>query len=124
MSKELSIIITDDESHIRLLFKKVLTSNGFNIIAEASNGKEAIDLYREKKPDIMLMDVAMPYKTGVEALQEIKAEFPDAFIIMLTSLADLETVEKCIDLGAANYIRKDTPVFEIADIIRDSFQKR
>ena len=69
-----------------------------------------------------MMDINMPLKTGEEALREIMAEFPEARVIMLTSVIESATVEKCIALGAAGYIRKDSPVDEIKAIINDTLQ--
>ena len=63
----------------------------------------------------------MPIKTGDEALKEIMTEFPDAFVIMLTSVADVEDVEKCLEMGASNYIRKDTSINEIKKIIKETW---
>ncbi len=65
----------------------------------------------------------MPLKTGYEVLEEILAQFPNALVIMLTSVTDIESVEKCIELGAANYIRKDTPTAELKSIIKETFSE-
>ncbi len=115
------ILIADDEIHLRMLMKKVMTSMNCEIVGEAKNGIEAIELYKKEKPDLLLLDINMPVKTGEEALKEIIEEFPDAFIIMLTSLADMESVENCLNLGASNYIRKDTPLDEIKKIIKETW---
>lgn len=115
-------IIVDDELHIRLFIKKILKSLNFNVIGEASNGNEAVDLYKSHKPDVMFIDINMPYKTGLEALEEILALDTDAKIIMLTSNSDLETVHKCAELGAIGYIRKDTPLEQMKSIILETWQ--
>lgn len=114
-------IIADDENHIRMLIKTVIKGMGVEIAAEAKNGQEVIDLYRQIRPHILLMDINMPVKGGEEALKEIKTEFPEAFIIMLTSVADIETVQRCLDLGATNYILKDTPIPEMKAIIKETW---
>jgi len=111
------VLIADDEQHMRLLMKTVIKKMNYQVIGEATNGQEAIDLFQKERPDLMLMDINMPYKTGEEALEEILTQFPEALVIMLTSVVDTETVGKCIDRGAANYIRKDTPLTDIAKII-------
>ncbi len=61
-------------------------------------------------------------KTGDEVLEELLVEFPDAFVVVLTSVTDMESIEKCISMGAANYIRKDTPVAEIKMIIKETWK--
>ena len=124
--RKLSVLIADDEAHIRLLLRTVMSSMNAEVVGEAKNGEEAIQVFKSAKPDLMLLDINMPVKSGEEALEEIMAAFPDAFVIMMTSISHRETVEKCIDLGAAHYIRKDTPIQEMKKLIKeawDEFQK-
>ncbi|MBF0329126.1 MAG: response regulator transcription factor [Nitrospirae bacterium] len=115
------VLLADDEPHIRLLLKKALTMMNYTVVGEAKNGIEAIELFGKEKPDMLLMDINMPLKTGTEALKEIVAEFPDALVIMLTSVSDLSIVEKCLEDGASNYIRKDTPLAEMKKLIEESW---
>lgn len=112
-----SVVLVDDEHHIRLLLKTAINAMGCEVVAEGKNGNEAIRLYREKRPDLLLLDINMPEKTGEEALATIMAEFPEALVVMLTSVSDTTTVENCLVTGAANYIRKDTPLAEIKAMI-------
>lgn len=115
------VLIADDENHIRLLMKTAMAKIGFKVIGLATDGQEAVDLYQKTRPDLLLLDINMPVKTGEVALKEIIGRNPEAKIIMLTSVADTETVMECIDEGASNYIRKDTPIGEIVKIIRDTW---
>lgn len=115
------VIIADDEHHIRILIKTVMTSMNTEVVGEAKNGQEAVDLYRREKPDLALFDINMPIKNGEEALKEVISEFPEAFIIMLTSVADMETVNRCLDLGAANYLLKDTPLADMKKMIQETW---
>jgi len=116
------VVIADDEGHSRMLIKAVMTSMKCEIAGEALNGREAVDLFKKEKPDLMLLDINMPLMTGREALKEIMDYYQDAFVIMLTSVADMESVEKCLDMGAATYILKGTPVQEIKSIIKETWQ--
>jgi len=116
------VMIADDEISCRALMKAVLSSMNCEVVGEATNGEEALPLYRKLKPHLLVLDVNMPLKTGDEVLKEIMIEFPRAFVIMLTSVVDLPTIEKCLSLGAANYIRKDIPVDEMKSIIRETWQ--
>ena len=116
------IVIADDEMHIRVLIRKALTSMNYNVVGEATNGNEAVDLFKKERPDLILLDINMPFKSGQEALQEIIAESPDTLAIMLTSVSDMESVEKCIAAGATGYIRKDTPLAEIKSMISEVWQ--
>jgi DNA-binding NarL/FixJ family response regulator len=108
------VVVADDEPHIRMLMKAVLARAGFEIAAEAKNGQEAIEAVREHRPDVLLLDINMPRMSGEEALPAILEICPDIAVIMLTSVTDRMTVENCFDIGAANYLRKDTPVQEIS----------
>lgn len=113
-------VIADDEPHIRTLMKVILETMGMEIVAQASNGQEAVNCFQKLKPDILLMDINMPVKTGLEALREIKAQNPDACVIMLSSVADMESVREAVELGASHFIRKDTPITEIKKMIAET----
>ncbi|MCB9495490.1 MAG: response regulator transcription factor [Fibrobacteria bacterium] len=108
-----TVVLADDEPHIRMLMKTVLTRAGFKVAGEARNGREAIEMCKEHRPGIVLLDINMPLVSGEEALPDILASTPGVAVIMLTSITDRTTVERCFDMGAANYLRKDTPVQEI-----------
>lgn len=114
------VLLADDEMHIRMMLKTVINSIDCEVVAEASNGKEAVTLFKEKRPDLVLLDINMPLQTGEEALKEIIEEFPSALVIMLTSVTDMESVERCIDAGACNYIRKDTPLVEMKALVSET----
>ncbi|MCU0571910.1 MAG: response regulator transcription factor [Syntrophobacteraceae bacterium] len=116
------VVVADDESHCRVLIKAVLTSMNCEVVGEARTGDEAIELYRKHKPNLMLLDVNMPFKNGDEVLEELFSSFPDAFVIVLTSVTDMESIERCLSLGAANYIRKDTPISELKVIIKETWK--
>jgi two-component system chemotaxis response regulator CheY len=114
------ILLVDDEPHIRKYITLVLKQLGSPIIVEASNGEEAISVYQRENPDLVLLDVNMPKMDGLEALKRLKEIDPDCVVIMLTSLANRETVEQAIELGAVNYIRKDTPKDEITKALSET----
>jgi two-component system chemotaxis response regulator CheY len=122
--RALRVVVCDDEIHIRLLIKKVMQHLKYEVIGEAGDGEEAVRVFQEKKPDLLLMDVNMPKMTGTEALDEIMKISPNAFVIMLTSLTDMDTIQFCLDKGAANYIRKDTPVSKIAQLVSEAVIER
>lgn len=117
------VLIADDEAHVRVLLRALLKSMNCEVVGEAADGAEVLELFKQLKPHMLLLDINMPLKTGDEVLREIMAQFPNAFVIMLTSVADIESVEKCLELGAANYILKDTPPTELKSIIKETFQE-
>lgn len=108
-----TILLTDDEAHIRKFIGLVLRKFDNPTILEAANGAEAVALYRQHQPDLVLLDVNMPVLDGVQALAQIHALDASAVVVMLTSLANRHTVEECLRLGAVDYIRKDTPRDEL-----------
>lgn len=123
MSQKIKVLLADDELHIRVLIKKVLESMNLEIVAEAKNGEEAVQLYKKHRPHIVFLDINMPVMDGTEALKAIKKEFPNAFIIMLTSLSAMDVVKDCLEAGAANYIRKDTPLNELKLYVKESWDE-
>ena len=88
------------------------------VVAEAENGKQAIDLYREYQPDVVLMDLRMPVMEGVEAIAKIKAEFSSANIIILTTYDTDEDIYRGLQAGAKGYLLKDTTSEDLANAIR------
>ena len=119
--KKIQVMVVDDEDHVRKLITTVIKTMNCEIVAEAGNGKEAVSLFFQFKPHMLLLDINMPLKSGKEALTEIKNKCPNAFVIMLTSLTDKETVEDCIRLGATGFIRKDLPIDEMRDVIKKTW---
>ncbi len=114
------ILLVDDEPHIRKYVTLILRQIGPPIIVEAGNGEDAIAAYKRENPDLVLLDVNMPRMDGIEALKKLKEIDPNCVVIMLTSLANRETIEQALELGAANYIRKDTPKDEIAKALNET----
>ncbi|MDB6168219.1 MAG: response regulator receiver protein [Verrucomicrobia bacterium] len=115
-----TILLVDDEPHIRKFVGLILRQLGHGKILEAGNGEEAIALYRQDKPALVLLDINMPIMDGMEALRELKKIDPDCVVIMLTSLANRKSIEDALALGAANYLRKDTPKEEIAATLAET----
>lgn len=120
LARKNRVLIADDEKHIRMLLKAVAASLNLEVVGEAANGQEAVEGFRREKPDLLLLDINMPLKTGEEVLREIAGQSSGAAVIMLTSVADGETIQRCIALGAANYIRKDTPLPEMKRVIQET----
>ena len=118
-----TVVIADDEMYVRVVVRSILESLHLNVVGEASDGEEAVRVFRDKKPDLLLLDVNMPLKTGEDTLQTILNDFPDARVIMFSSVADRNSVEKCLDLGARHYIRKDCPPDEMRRIIREVLEE-
>ena len=115
------ILLVDDEAHIRKYVSLIIKQLGRPVtISEAGNGEEALVAYQANKPDLVLLDVNMPQMDGLETLDKLLELDPDCVVIMLTSLANRETVERAMERGAVNYIRKDTPKEEIAKALAET----
>jgi len=115
-----SILLVDDEAHIRKFISLLLRHLGVSRIMEAPNGAEALEVYKRESPDLVMLDVNMPIMDGIETLRALKQLNPDAVVVMLTSLANRQTIDEAVALGAANYIRKDAPPEEIGRALADT----
>ncbi len=100
------VLICDDALVMRMVIKKEIEKLGFEVVAEASDGEEAVELYKEYKPDITTMDITMPKKSGIVALQEIMAFDKNAKVVMVSAMGQEEWVKQSIIAGAKNFIVK------------------
>lgn len=121
MSK-IKCLIVDDQPILREGLKSLLaTCDDIEVIAEAGNGKEAIDQLSIVQPDVILMDIRMPVMNGVEATKVIKEKFPDMIIIILTTFDDDQFILDALRYGASGYLLKDMGIQQLATAIRDGF---
>lgn len=100
------VLIVDDASVVRLMMKKILTQNDFTIIGEATNGKDALVMYKELKPDIVTMDMIMPETDGIQATKDIIAFDKNAKVVIVSGIDQKEMLVRAINAGASSYIVK------------------
>lgn len=113
------ILVADDHPLFRHGIAALLaTQPDLHVVAEASNGKEAIELYRQHQPDVALMDMQMPELNGLDAMIAIRAEFPDARIIILTTYTGDVQVLRAMKVGARAYLLKSLLDKELLETIR------
>src|SRR4029453_18986480 len=113
------ILSADDHPVIRQGITGLIADEpGMTVVAEAANGREAIDQFRRHRPDVTLMDLQMPEMNGIEAMTAIRAEFPEARIIVLTPFTGDVQVLRSIKAGASGYLLKSTLVNEMLAAIR------
>ncbi len=104
MSKK--IMLVDDAAFMRMMIKNTLTQGGYTNIIEAENGAEAVDKYKAESPDLIIMDITMPEKDGIQALREIKEYDANSNIVMCSALGQEKLVLEALKLGAADFIVK------------------
>lgn len=100
------VLIADDTAFFRTVMREILEKGGFEVAGEAVNGAEAVDKARSLLPDIVILDVVMPEKNGLDAAREILRLKLPVKIVMCTSLKDDPTIEQAMDLGACGHITK------------------
>jgi DNA-binding NarL/FixJ family response regulator len=118
-SQKISIMVIDDQSVVRQGFVALInTVPDMEVVAEGTNGQQAIDLFRQHKPDITLIDLRMPVVGGVAAISAIRKEFPDARLIVLTTYDGDEDIYRSLQAGAKGYLLKDVFFEELESTIR------
>ena len=100
------IMLVDDAAFMRMMIKDTLSKNGFTNIVEANNGQVAVENYPVEKPDLVIMDITMPVKDGLQALKEIKAQDPAANVIMCSAMGQEAMVVDALKQGARDFIVK------------------
>ena len=116
------VLLVDDEAPVRLFVRTIVTSLGFQVVAEAGDGRQALDLFDQHAPDLVLLDINMPVMDGMSTLKALREKSDDVAIVMLTSISSPEAVEECLDLGADYHLRKDLPVSELRQEILDTWK--
>jgi NarL family two-component system response regulator LiaR len=123
MNERIRVLIADDHHVVRGGIRALLeTEDDIDVIDEAADGVETVLKTRSLNPDVILMDLMMPRKTGIEAIEEIKQEDPDARILVLTSYSDDEKVFAAIKAGALGYLLKETSTKELLQAIHDVYR--
>jgi len=113
------VLLADDNAQFRGVLRRLLERDPqIEVLAEASNGAEAIALAEEHRPDVVLMDVSMPNLDGVEATYALKARFPDLTVLMLSIGNKEQEIQAGLAGGASEYLIKGAPATEIADAIK------
>lgn len=100
------IMLVDDAAFMRMMIKNTLTQNGYTDIIEAKDGVEAVQMYADEKPDLIIMDITMPNMDGIEALRAIKGSNPESRVVMCSALGQEKMVLEAIKLGAEDFIVK------------------
>ncbi len=108
------VLVCDDALFMRTMIRHTFEKAGYEVIAEAEDGQQAIDRYKEKRPDLVTMDIVMPGLGGIDSVQEIVQIDPDARIVVCTALGQDSLATQAIEAGAKEYIVKP---FQSSDIL-------
>ena len=115
----LRLLLVDDHAVLRAGLANVLNFDpGLEVVAEADDGETAIELWRQHRPDVMLLDLSMPGIDGIETLLRLRREFPEARVLMLTSSEAPEDVRHALAAGAGGYVTKTVRRAELVAAIR------
>ncbi|MEO1783597.1 response regulator [Thermodesulfobium sp. 4217-1] len=112
------ILITDDATFMRKMLKDILTKNGHEVVGEGVNGLEALEKYKELKPELTLLDITMPERDGLWALKEIKAFDSNAKIIMVSAMGQQAIVIEAIQAGARDFVVKPFQPDRVLEAVR------
>ena len=118
------VMIVDDALFMRKLYHNMLEKDDISIVAEAANGYEAIALYQETRPDIVLMDITMPGMPGIEALEEIMRIDPEARVIMSSAMGQEAFVRESVKKGARGFLVKPMVEATLLRMVRSVAQSR
>lgn len=112
------VLVVDDAAFMRMMIKDILSKNGYEVAGEAENGAVAVSKYAELKPDLVLMDITMPEKDGIQALKEIKASDAGAKVIMCSAMGQQAMVIEAIQSGARDFIVKPFQADRVIEAVK------
>ena len=112
------ILIVDDAAFMRMMIREILSKNGYEIVGEAADGAQAVQKYRETKPDLVTMDITMPEMDGIQALKEIRQFDSSAVVIMCSAMGQQAMVIDAIQAGARDFIVKPFQADRVVEAIR------
>ncbi|PWI57478.1 response regulator [Sulfoacidibacillus thermotolerans] len=114
----LRIMIVDDSLFMRGVIRQVVTSCGWEVVGEASDGTQVLQLYETCGPDLVTMDITMPKQDGVSALKELKTQHQEALVVMISAIGQKDLVMEAIQAGAAGFVTKPFQAYELCQEIK------
>lgn len=121
MSKR--VLITDDAAFMREMLREIIAEGGYEVVAEAADGEEALERFNEHHPDVVTLDIVMPGKSGLEVLRELMALDPSACVVMCSALGQEALVMEALEAGAKEYIIKPFKPDQVLGALNEALQK-
>lgn len=118
------VLIVDDAIFMRNMIKDIFNDDQYEIVGEAANGVEAVEKYKELKPDLITMDIVMPFKSGIEATREILSFDKSALIVMCSALGQESLVMEAIEAGAADFVVKPFKPEDVQRVVQKALSSR
>ncbi len=116
----MKILVVDDSRTARLIIKKIIGNESKHEFADASNGKEAIEIFEVFNPDITLMDLTMPVMDGFQALEQIRKSHPAALVIILSADVQKQAISRAMELGAFKFLKKPPQQIDIQQVLAET----
>lgn len=116
----ITVLLADDHATLRQGLKVLLDfEEGIEVVAEAGDGREAVRLAKKFRPDVVVMDIAMPVLSGVEATRQIRAQLPDTQVLIVSAAPDEEQIQEALEGGARAFVAKQTSLMNVPTAIRE-----
>ncbi len=117
------VLVADDASFMREMIREIIEPEGFEVVGQASDGVEAVEAFERLRPDLVTMDIVMPRRSGIDAVQEIRAIDPTARVVMCSALGQETLVMEALAAGAADFVVKPFRPDSVLSTLRKVLEK-
>ena len=114
----MKILLVDDALMMRVLLRGILEAGGYEVVAEATDGKEAMELYRTHRPDVVTMDIVMPIQGGIETVRALRIVDPEARVVMVSAMGQEWLITEAMEAGALAYLLKPFNPDQVLSVMR------
>lgn len=118
-----TVLIVDDALFMRMMIRDILSKDGFDVVAEAENGVEAVERFKEVRPDLVTMDIVMPEMDGIEAVKQIMKIDPNAKILMCSAMGQQPLVVEALEAGAKDFIIKPFQPSKVIEAVEKALKE-
>jgi len=123
-NENIKIVIADDDATTRFVLRLQLQEQLYSVVGEAADGEKAIEVCAQYKPDIAFIDIQMPNMNGLEASMQIRQQFPNISIIMISALSTLDNVKQAMQAGASGFVVKPFSAIKLTEAIENCLKKK